>query len=171
MATNDQTDQLDLFSQTGEPQVQKAKQDKYAPVFRVQLVKERKLDLPTVTSPEDVAPVASKYLEGVDREHLIVILLSACGQIIGINTAHIGSLKRSVVSPREVFKPAILANADRIIVAHNHPSGSLEPSRADIQMTKNLKAAGELLDIPLIDSLVLGFDGKYASLAKRGVLD
>lgn len=140
------------------------------PVFRVELVCERTFDGPIVTTPAEVAPVACEYLKRADREHFIVIMLATNARIIGINTAHIGSLAASIVNTREVFKPAILANAASIIVAHNHPSGNLEPSREDVRVSKRLVEAGKLLEIPVLDSLIVTQSGQYTSLAERGLL-
>lgn len=140
------------------------------PVFRVELVQDRTFDGPVVTSPQDVARLACRFLERADREHFLVILLATSGRVIGINTAHVGSLSASIVCAREVFKPAILANAAAIVVAHNHPSGSLEPSREDVQTSKQLVAAGQLLSIHVHDSLIVTRGGRYTSLAERGLL-
>lgn len=140
------------------------------PVFRVELVRERTFNGPIVTTPSDVARVACEYLKRADREHFIVIMLATNARVIGINTAHVGSLSASIVNAREVFKPAILANAASIIVAHNHPSGNLEPSREDIRVSKRLVEAGKLLEIPVLDSLIVTSDGRYTSLAERGLL-
>ena len=140
------------------------------PVFRIELVRERTFTAPLALSPEDIAPGVCRYLERADREHFVVIMLATNCRIIGINTCHIGSLDSSVVSAREVFKPAILANAAKIVAAHNHPSGSLQPSTADIRVTRRLVEAGGLLGIPVLDSLIIGHDGEFASLAAKGII-
>lgn len=75
-----------------------------------------------------------------------------------------------MASPREVFRFCLLVNARSVLVAHNHPPGSLEPSRADVAVSRQLKAAGRSVGVPLSDSLVVGFDGRYTSLAERGLL-
>jgi len=80
----------------------------------------------------------------------------------------IGSLDASIVHPREVYKVAILANSSSIIVCHNHPSGDPTPSREDINVTKMLKEAGELLGIPVLDHIIVGSEGAYYSLKERG---
>ena len=140
------------------------------PVFRVELVRERPFDGPIVRGPNEVAPVACAYLARADREHLIVLMLATSGRLIGINTAHVGSLSASVACPREIFKPAILANAASIVICHNHPSGNLEPSREDVAVTKRLVEAGKLIEIPVLDHLIIGHDGRFTSLAERGLL-
>jgi DNA repair protein RadC len=109
-------------------------------------------------------------LENEDREHFTVVLLDARNRVVGVNTVSIGTLTASLVHPREVFKPAILANAAAIIVAHNHPSGDPEPSNEDVAITQRLGEAGALLGIRLLDHLVLGADGAFVSLADREVI-
>jgi DNA repair protein RadC len=107
----------------------------------------------------------------VDREHFMVILLDRKNAPIGINTVSIGSLTASVVHMREVFKPAILANAAAILCGHNHPSGDPAPSHEDRALTQRLVDAGKLLGIAVLDHIVLG-DGTTAffSFADQGLL-
>ena len=140
------------------------------PVFRVRLVRERDHMTAQVTTPADAARVACEMLQDSDREVFLVLALSTANRIIGAHCAHTGTVDASVASPRECFKFALLVNARSVIVAHNHPSGNLEPSRADVAVSKQLKAAGEALGVPLVDSLVVGFDGRYTSLVERGLL-
>jgi DNA repair protein RadC len=92
-------------------------------------------------------------------------------EVIGINTVSVGSLSASIVSPREVFKPAILANAAALICAHNHPSGAPTPSAEDRALTERLSQAGKLLDIQVLDHIIIG-DGTtaYYSFADTGTL-
>lgn len=139
-------------------------------VYRVELVCERMMDGPIVTTPGDVAPIACDYLKRADREHFVVLILATNGRVTGIHTAHIGSLSASIVRVADVFKVAILANAASIVVFHNHPSGNLEPSQEDIRITKRLIEAGKLLEVPVLDHLIVGHNGRYTSLAERGLL-
>lgn len=139
------------------------------PVFRVELVRERELVAPTVRSPHDVGPLLCEYLARADREHFVLVMLATSGRIIGLHTVHIGTLNASLVHVPDVFKAAILANAAAVIVAHNHPSGNLEPSAADVQITRQLVEAGKLLAIPVHDHLIIGH-GSYVSLCERGLL-
>jgi DNA repair protein RadC len=81
----------------------------------------------------------------------------------------IGSLSAAVVHPREVFKPAILANAAAVIVAHNHPSGDPEPSQEDKLLTRKLVLAGEALGIQVLDHVILGYE-RYYSFKDDGAL-
>ena len=109
--------------------------------------------------------VAKRYchLAGRDREHLIRLDLDSRNRLIGEETVSIGTADSSLVSPREVFKGAILNGAIHIIVLHNHPSGGIEPSDEDRRVLECLQDAGKLLGIPLLDFLIIGEDGRYWS--------
>jgi DNA repair protein RadC len=111
------------------------------------------------------------YLLDADREHFVVILLDQKHGVIGINTVSVGSLTASVVNPREVFKPAILANAAAIICGHNHPSGDPQPSREDRAITTKLFDAGKLLGIDVLDHVIIGAEGRYFSFGDAGLLE
>ena len=95
------------------------------PVCRVALIRESSIQAPSgrVRTARDAEAIVRQHLADVDREHFVVLLLNRKNVVIGVNTVSVGSLTASVVSPREVFKAAILANAAAIICAHNHPSG------------------------------------------------
>ena len=138
------------------------------PVFRVQLIREVGMERPQVDSPCDAAQILCRYLEHEDREHFVTLMMDVNNRIIGIHTVSIGTLNCAVISAREVFKAAILANAASIILAHNHPSGDVSPSPEDIQVTENLKKAGKLLDIEVLDHVIVGEDGKFSSLKRLG---
>ena len=135
------------------------------------LVRDKKIETDTkfINSSDDANKLLQSYLNGVDREHFVVILLNRKNGIIGINTVSVGDLSSSIVHPREVFKPAIVAGAASIIVAHNHPSGDPAPSRDDINVTKRLKEAGDILGINVLDHIIIG-DGCYRSLKARDLL-
>jgi len=139
-------------------------------VFTLRLVRERSHETAQVRTPADVARLATELVADLDREAFYVIALSTANRVIGAHCAHLGTVDASVASPRECFKFALLVNARSVVCLHNHPSGNLEPSRADVQVSKQLKSAGEALGIPLVDSLVVGFDGRYTSLVERGLL-
>jgi len=138
------------------------------PSYTVMLVRDKKIETDTkfINSPDDVNKIIQSYLNGVDREHFVVIMLNRKNGIIGINTVSVGDLSSSIVHPREVFKPAIVAGASSIIVAHNHPSGDPAPSRDDINVTTRLKEAGDILGIGVLDHIIIG-DGCYVSLKAR----
>jgi len=132
-------------------------------VYKVTLVRESSLPMNDrcMRSSFDAERLIRAHLTGVDREHFVVIMLNRKNEMIGINTVSMGSLAASVVSPREVFKPAILANAAGIICGHNPPSGHPQPSHEDRRLTERLVAAGTTLDIPVLDHIIIG-DGTTA---------
>ena len=140
------------------------------PVFGVRLVRERSHETAQIRTPADAARVCCELLEGYDREVFLAVALSTASRVIGAHVCHIGTIDSSVASPREVFRFALLSNARSVLVAHNHPSGNLEPSRADVTVSKQISAAGQSIGIPLADSLVVGFDGGYTSLVQRGLI-
>ena len=103
------------------------------------------------------------------QEHFLVITLDGASHIINTRTVFIGTLNQSLVHPREVFADAIADRAAGIIIAHNHPSGTLEASRADIQITQRLKEVSKLVGIELLDHVILAKDGFY-SFSDEGLL-
>ncbi len=125
-------------------------------------------DLKEVSDAEFVADYFG-YLRDEKREHFVALLLDAKNQIIRPTTIHIGTLTKSLVGPREVFREAIREGASAVIVAHNHPSGDPEPSPEDIDVTERLDDIGRVLEIPLLDHVILG-EHKFVSLRARGVL-
>ena len=116
-------------------------------------------------------PLLQTFLPDADREHFVVILLDQKHGVIGINTVSVGSLTAGIVHPREVFKPAILANAASIICGHNHLSGDPQPSREDRAITTKLVDAGKLLGIDVLDHVIIGAEGRYFSFGDAGVLE
>jgi DNA repair protein RadC len=143
----------------------------HIPVYKVALVKEgtEKVENKKIRRPEDIFQIVKSYMSNLDREHFVVLLLNTQNAVIGINTVSIGTLNGSMVHPREVFKPAILANANCIILCHNHPSGNPEPSREDIEITESLRKAGELLKIEVMDHIIIG-DDRYVSFQEKGLM-
>jgi DNA repair protein RadC len=142
------------------------------PIYRVSLVREGRVSCynQQIRSAVDASTLLHTYLEDVDREHFVVIMLNQKNKVIGMNTVSVGSLTASVVHPREVWKPAILSNAAAIILAHNHPSGDCQPSKEDRALTARLVEAGKLLGISILDHIVIGGEGKYFSFADEGLL-
>jgi len=143
----------------------------YIPEVKVQLLRERRMTFETnqIRSADDAAGMMYLYLEGVEREHFVVMLLNTKHKVIGINTVSIGILDASIVHPREVFKPAILAGASGIIAVHNHPSGDPQESPEDIKVTERLVKSGEILGIDVLDHIIIG-DNRYVSLKAKGYL-
>ena len=99
----------------------------------------------------------------------VVLVLSTKNEPTVLQVVHIGSLNASIVHPREVLKPAILSNAASILIAHNHPSNDTTPSKEDIEVTKRLLEAGNIVGIDVLDHLILGEDG-FRSLKESGYI-
>lgn len=115
---------------------------------------------------EDAGLAARRYLSGRKREHFILLLLDSRHRLLRTAEISVGSLDMSIVHPRETFREAIRASAAAVILAHNHPSGDPTPSREDLQLTRRLTAAGDLLGIPVLDHLIVGSDGVLSLRAK-----
>jgi DNA repair protein RadC len=139
-------------------------------IIRVKMVRESSLLYPQrrITMARDVMELFLTFLDETDREQFLLLCLNTKNEPTAIHTVSVGSLDASIVHPREVYKAAILANSSSIIVCHNHPSGDPTPSREDINVTKMLKEAGEVLGIPLLDHIIVGSEGAYYSLKERG---
>jgi len=116
-----------------------------------------------ITCASETHRLIRHELELADRETLLSIMLDAKLYLLGIQTIAVGSLNTCGSTVREVFKSAILANAACIVLAHNHPSGDLTPSRNDIEFTQNVLRCGNLLDIKLHDHLIVSQKG-YKSI-------
>lgn len=122
---------------------------------------------PAITSPEAAAAVLVPRLSGRDREACLALLLDTRHRLLEVETVSVGSIDHTFMSPREVFRDALLGNAAALVLGHNHPSGDAAPSRDDERVTRRLAAAAELIGIDLLDHLVVG-DGRWTSLARRG---
>jgi len=127
-------------------------------------------DRPVVSTPEEVVALCATQLRGMDREHFWALALSTKNRLLRMVEVSVGSLNASIVHPRELFKEAVRMSAASIVVVHNHPSGDPTPSGADIQLTRRLARAGEVLGIELLDHVVIGDGGAHASLRQMGVL-
>lgn len=127
-------------------------------------------DRPQVKSPTDAANLLMGEMSYFQQEHLRVLLLDTKNFIINNwrQSLYKGSLNSSVVRVGEVFREAIRSNAAALIVAHNHPSGDPTPSPEDIRVTRELCAAGKLLEIELLDHLVIGAN-RFVSMKERGL--
>jgi len=137
-----------------------------APVVAVRLVREAQVpyDGRPVIEPRQAASIASGFMADLDREHFVVLTLDVKMKLIGINVASVGTTEATLVHGREVFKAAILQNASRIIVCHNHPSGDPTPSQEDFAATRDLCYAGRVLGIPVLDHIIVAPNGAFASV-------
>ncbi len=123
---------------------------------------------PMISSPADVERLLRGRMANLDRENFVVVLLNTKNEVIETSTVSIGTLGASLVHPREVFKPAVRASAASVILAHNHPSGKVEPSQEDREVTRRLGEAADILGIEVLDHVIVG-DG-YFSMKEHGML-
>lgn len=121
-----------------------------------------------IRAPSDAAQLMLIEMSHLDQEHLRVICLDTKNRVQKIQTLYVGSLNSSLLRVGEVFKEAVRLNSAAIILVHNHPSGDPSPSADDIQVTRDVAAAGKLLDIDLLDHLIIG-QGQWVSLRERGL--
>ncbi len=124
---------------------------------------------PMLKSPEDVAAVVRSQLKGKKKEHFLVLCLDTRNRLINCKPVSIGSLDTSIVHPREVFKEAVSSSASSVIFVHNHPSGDPEPSQEDVELTKRLAKAGEILGIDVLHHIIV-CDKSYLSLKAKNLL-
>jgi DNA repair protein RadC len=124
----------------------------------------------TISTPEDVVELCWPQMRGVDREHFWSIALNTKNQLVRMVEISIGSLNASIVHPRELFREAVRLSAASVVVVHNHPSGDPSPSGADIQLTRRLVKAGDVLGIEVLDHVIVGDGGEHSSLRELGLM-
>ena len=123
---------------------------------------------PILRSPEEVAAEVRSQLKGKKKEHFVVLCLDTRNRLINHKLVSVGSLDTSIVHPREVFNEAITSRAASVIFAHNHPSGDPEPSKEDVELTRRLAKAGEIMGIDVLDHIII-CDKSYMSLKARNL--
>lgn len=116
-----------------------------------------------IETPADLLPHVRHYADR-KQEHFLCASINGANEILNIRVVSIGLVDRTPVHPREVFAEALADRASAIIVAHNHPAGGLEPSPADIEATKQLKAAGVVMGIALLDHIIFNRSGYFSFL-------
>ncbi|MBP0014110.1 MAG: DNA repair protein RadC [Roseofilum sp. SBFL] len=116
-----------------------------------------------INSPDEAAAALSHELMWQNQEKFAVLSLDVKNQVVATKVITIGTATETLAHPREIFREVIRQGASRLIIAHNHPTGSTEPSEEDIELTKQLLQAAQLLGIPLLDHLILG-QGSHQSL-------
>lgn len=121
-----------------------------------------------IDDPEDVFHLCDD-LRHQKKEYFVAILLDTQNAVMRRATIHVGTLTASLVGAREVFREAVRDGASSIVVAHNHPSGDPSPSPEDVKVTRGLVMAGDLLDIPVLDHIVIG-DTTFSSLKRMGLM-
>lgn len=144
-------------------------------VAEVQLVYKstvKSSDRPKIDTSADAFTVLQNHwnFEMIDFiEEFKVLLLNRANRVLGIVNISVGGTVGTIADPKVIFAAALTSAASALILAHNHPSGNLKPSNADIALTRKLKAGGELLDIPVLDHLIVTSEG-YVSFSDEGIL-
>lgn len=128
-------------------------------------------DMEKVCGSRDVYEVLQRiWSPKLDHiEEFMVLCLNRANRVLGWAKISQGGLSGTVADPKIIFQVALKSNACSLILAHNHPSGNLQPSEADIHLTRKLKEAGTLLDLPVLDHLIVSSEGFY-SFADEGLL-
>lgn len=130
------------------------------------IISERHAPPYRISSPGDAYTVLKRYANA-RTERFLVVLLNGAHDVVSTRIITVGLLNRTIVHPREVFRPAIVENAASVLLSHNHPSSRLDPSQEDLDITKRLQDAGEILGIPVLDHLIIGRTGFY-SMVEHG---
>lgn len=122
-----------------------------------------------VKEPEQLVSWLQMTLGSQRQEHFMVVCLDTSLHILTSRVLFVGTLDASMVSPREILREALMQSAAAIILVHNHPSGSLQPSYADIRMTEKIIAAAEVMDVRVLDHLIISRDG-CLSMKREGMM-
>lgn len=137
--------------------------------FAIRFSKPNSIKKNLITSPEAVASILMNELKDETQEVIKTLILNTQNELMRIVTITKGSSNSSYVEIKDIFKDAIKSNASKIILVHNHPSGQVDPSEADIALTERVKVAGELLSIELIDHIIIG-NGVFTSLKRKNLM-
>ena len=124
---------------------------------------------PQVACPEDALALVRPHLSGRDREHCLLVALDVRHRLLGVQTVSVGTAAHTFMSPREIYRDALLLGASAIFLAHNHPSGDPTPSPEDRHITRRLGRAGGTVGVKLLDHVVVG-DPDWVSMARLGLL-
>ncbi|RZB31323.1 MAG: DNA repair protein RadC [Desulfobacteraceae bacterium Eth-SRB2] len=163
--------QINLFSV---PHDQSA--GKFVSIYRVSLIKDKSISFGQrrMNNSQEAQSLIQRLIKTQgqpDREQFCVILLNAKNEIIGLNIVSIGGLSSASVHPREVLKPAILANAAAMVLTHNHPSGDVSPSPEDLAITEKIVQAVNIIGIQVHEHLIISMDDdRYFSFADNGFI-
>ena len=129
-------------------------------------------DLPMIGNSKDayniLLPFFEKYIDYIECGG--VIFLNKAGRVIATALLFVGGTDSCIIDGRVIFQHALLFNAHSVIIAHNHPSGNLKPSEADIKLTKKIDQSGQIMNIQLLDHIIVCNDGTYLSFKDEGLL-
>jgi len=128
-----------------------------------------------IVSPKDIAEILKGFLSIADdvekdREHLWTIGLNVRNVVVYAELVSMGTSTECLISPKEIYRRAVIGNVNGIILAHNHPSGDVNPSSEDLQVTKKIKEVGETIGINLIDHVIINDKGDYFSLKANNLI-
>lgn len=126
----------------------------------------------SLTSPQEVVRLLQDHFLGCEREEFVIMMLNSRHQLIAIETMFQGTINAAPVYPREIIKRLLEVNAAAVMLAHNHPSGTTEPSQADIRVTARIKEVLMTIDVPLLDHIIIDPHANVTamSFAERGLL-
>lgn len=110
----------------------------------------------SILSAKDVYQLVKSKIKNYAKEHFFVVSFDSQNRFLGLDIVSIGTLNANLAHPRETFETAIRRHATKIIIVHNHPSGNTEPSKEDLEITKQLQDAGKIMDIEVLDHLIIG---------------
>jgi DNA repair protein RadC len=164
-------EQLEISNHQKDPSV-----NKFVSVYRVSLVRDRSVSFnhQRLSNSAEAQALVQQLIRTQgqpDREQFCILMLNAKNEIIGLNIVSVGGLSSAPVHPREVLKPAILANSAALILCHNHPSNDLEPSAEDLAITKQIVRAADLLGITVHEHIIITMDDNhYYSFADQGII-
>ncbi len=133
------------------------------------IASEKMMKKDVIKDPDSLIQWCILKLGSLQQEHFLAVFLNVHNEVITYKVLFTGTVDMPLVHPREVFKEAITVSCSKILVVHNHPTGHLEPSAADLQMTENLCNAGNLMKIPVIDHLIVS-STEYFSFREHGLL-
>lgn len=147
------------------------KSKKRVDIVSIKMVKEYSVGYEPrkVRNPEDAFKLFEKFVKDIDREIFLVACFNSKNEPVNISVVSIGTLGSSLVHPREVMKTAILSNSNSIMIAHNHPSGSVNPSNEDKRVTERMVNVCDILGIKLLDHIIIG-DDKYFSFKESSLI-
>ena len=137
--------------------------------YEISNMPERPENPPSIVTPGDIHSLLGPEMSHLAQEQLRVLLLDTKKHVIGQRVVYQGNVDSSMVRAAEVFRPAVVEAVPSIAIAHNHPSGSADPSPEDVAITRKLKQAADLLDIELVDHVVIG-RGRFVSLKEKGLM-
>ena len=118
-------------------------------------------NLPMIETAKDAAAQLTD-IRDLKKEHFVVLYLNAKNQLVHKETISMGTLNANLVHPREVFEPALKYSAAQVVAAHNHPSGDPKPSEDDVELTKRLSEAGNMMGIDLMDHVIITKNGHFS---------